>query len=195
MLIACLPKSLRLALLFVSLGSPALAFACPQGQFEVCVTACVCVPNAGEVLGPLYEQMTQVAAPVLQQWLVQSRDSAALEGTQAIPLNIKIQLEKYYSLEVLESVRYKVGDNSEMSAARTMLQNPDITAVTLIDIIVFRTEDDALNNVALWAHELKHVQQYQEWGVQEFAIRYTRDFSAVEAPGYEIQREIAKALR
>jgi len=76
-----------------------------------------------------------------------------------------------------------------------MLQNPDVNAVTLVDIIVFRSQDDALNNVALWAHELKHVQQYQQWGVGEFATRYTRDYNAVEAPAYEIQTQVAKALR
>ncbi|AYC35020.1 DUF4157 domain-containing protein [Pseudomonas cavernae] len=139
--------------------------------------------------------MTQITAPVLQEWLVQSRNSAAREGTQTIPLNIRSQLEQYYESRVLDAVRYKVGDSGELSAARTMLQNPEITAVTLIDIIVFRSEEDALNNVALWAHELKHVQQYQDWGVQEFAIRYSRDYNAVEAPAYEIQNKVASSLR
>ncbi|MNC80231.1 hypothetical protein D3C75_1329590 [compost metagenome] len=64
-----------------------------------------------------------------------------------------------------------------------------------MDIIVFRSPDDALNNVALWAHELKHVQQYLQWGVREFATRYTRDYTTVEAPAYEIQAQVARALR
>jgi hypothetical protein len=96
---------------------------------------------------------------------------------------------------VLELARYKVGDEVELNAAHTMLQNPDVNAVTLVDIIVFRSADDALNNVALWAHELKHVQQYQQWGVGEFAARYTRDYQAVEAPAYAIQVQVARALR
>ncbi|MNN49140.1 hypothetical protein D3C81_1636490 [compost metagenome] len=96
---------------------------------------------------------------------------------------------------MLDTARYKVGDETELNAANTLLQNPDINAVTLVDIIVFRDPEDALNNVALWAHELKHVQQYQQWGVREFATRYTRDYSAVEAPAYEIQTEVGKTSR
>lgn len=67
--------------------------------------------------------------------------------------------------------------------------------MTLIDIIVFRHQADAEDNVALWAHELHHVQQYQTWGVAEFARRYSRDFDAVEAPAYEIQANVSKVLR
>ncbi|MFJ2694471.1 DUF4157 domain-containing protein [Pseudomonas sp. NPDC087336] len=139
--------------------------------------------------------MNQIAAAGLKNWIVQSRNTAAAGDVQTIPLNIRAQLEPYYDLQVLDSARYKVGDDEELNAANTMLQNPDVNAVTLVDIIVFRCQDDALNNVALWAHELKHVQQYQQWGVAEFATRYTRDYSAVEAPAYEIQTQVAKALR
>lgn len=75
------------------------------------------------------------------------------------------------------------------------MQNPDTEAVTLVDVIVFRSEEDAQTNVALWAHELWHVKQYQEWGVQGFANRYSEDFDAVEAPAYEMQLRVARDLR
>ncbi|MNP21810.1 hypothetical protein D3C76_1144430 [compost metagenome] len=136
-----------------------------------------------------------MAAAGLQNWIVQSRNAAATGDIHTIPLNIRAQLEPYYDIQVLDSVRYKVGDDVELNAAHTMLQNPDINAVTLIDIIVFRSADDAQNNVALWAHELKHVQQYQQWGVHEFATRYTRDYAAVEEPAYQIQTQVGRALR
>ncbi|MGV8861715.1 MAG: eCIS core domain-containing protein, partial [Pseudomonas sp.] len=76
-----------------------------------------------------------------------------------------------------------------------MLQNPDVGAVTLIDIILFRDAQTAEQSIALWAHELKHVQQYQEWGVDGFAQRYTQDFNAVEAPAYAIQAEVKRFVR
>ncbi|MBT8769077.1 DUF4157 domain-containing protein [Pseudomonas sp. DB1] len=139
--------------------------------------------------------MGQMAASGLEGWLVRSRNTAALGNIQRIPLNIRAQLEPYYDIQVLDSAFYKVGDDVEMNAANTMLQNPDVNAVTLVDIIVFRNEDDALNNVALWAHELKHVQQYLQWGVRDFAVRYTRDYNEVEAPAYEIQRRVASTMR
>ena len=168
---------------------------CPPGQSEICLGACLCAPLSREDVGPVFDDLHQLAASGLQEWLEQSRNAAAAGDIRRIPLNIRAQLEPYYDIQVLDSARYKVGDDGELSAANTMLQNPDVNAVTLVDIIVFRNQDDALNNVALWAHELKHVQQYQQWGVHEFAARYSRDYSTVEAPAYEMQNRVAKALR
>ncbi|MNC70360.1 hypothetical protein D3C75_1211640 [compost metagenome] len=96
---------------------------------------------------------------------------------------------------MLDAARYKISDNGQFSAATAMLQNPDVGAVTLIDIILFRDAQSAEQDIALWAHELKHVQQYQEWGVLGFAQRYTQDFNAVEAPAYAIQAEVRRSLR
>jgi hypothetical protein len=140
-------------------------------------------------------EVTQVAGPALALWLSQSRAEAAISGTQPIPDAIREQLLRWYPPSVLDAALYKVGDNGELSAASAMMQNPDIGAVTLVDIIVFRTAEAAETNVALWAHELKHVQQYQEWGVNEFAQRYTQDFNAVEAPAYQVQIEVGRVLR
>lgn len=184
-----------LALLLDSFGTAFAGAACPVGQSEVCVLACFCAPGSKEEIGPIYENMSQMAASGLQEWIVQSRNAAATGDIRPIPLNIRAQLEPYYDLQVLDSARYKVGDEVALNAANTMLQNPDVNAVTLVEIIVFRNADDALNNVALWAHELKHVQQYLQWGVREFATRYTRDYHLVEAPAYEMQSRVARTLR
>ncbi|MGH8351973.1 MAG: DUF4157 domain-containing protein [Pseudomonas sp.] len=190
-----LRQCFRLAVLLCSFGASFSVSACPAGQYEVCVVACFCAPGSKEEIGPLFENVNQMAATGLQGWIVQSRNAAATGDIRTIPLNIRAQLEPYYDIQVLDTARYKVGDDGELNAANTMLQNPDVNAVTLMDIIVFRNADDALNNVALWAHELKHVQQYLQWGVSEFATRYTRDYNAVETPAYEIQSQVAKALR
>jgi hypothetical protein len=185
----------RIAIVLGACCLQAAAQACPPGQYEVCVTSCICLPDAREVIGPLPGEVAQVAAGALQQWLVQSREAAATAGTEAIPPEIRRQLLPYYDAALLDAVRYRIGDSSELSAASAMLQNPDIKAVTLIDIIVFRFPEDATEDVALWAHELRHVQQYREWGVEEFAARYTRDPDGVEGPAYEMQFKVAKDLR
>jgi len=190
-----LRQVLTFATLLSCVGTSSSVFACPAGQYQVCVVACFCAPGSEEDIGTIFENVNQMAVTGLENWIVLSRNTAAAGETQTIPLNIRAQLEPYYDLQVLDSARYKVGDDAELNAANTMLQNPDINAVTLIDIIVFRNAEDALNDVALWAHELKHVQQYQQWGVREFATRYTRDYNAVEAPAYEIQAQVSKALR
>ena len=190
-----LRQPLRLAVVRVSACASPAVFACPAGQQEVCMVSCFCAPGSREDMGALYENMNTMAASGLHNWLLQSRNTTAAGDIQPIPLNIRAQLEPYYDIQVLDSARYKVGDDVELNAAHTMLQNPDVQAVTLIDIIVFRNADDALNNVALWAHELKHVQQDLQWGAREFAARYTRDYNAVEAPAYQIQTQVSRALR
>lgn len=185
----------RSAVLLLSLGVSSSAFAaCPEGQTEICVGPCFC-SSTKEGFGALYESVNQMAASGLENWIVQSRNTLAAGNVQPIPLHVRAQLEPYYDLRVLESVRYKAGDDGELNAASAVMQNPDVNAVTLMDIIVFRNPEDALNNVALWAHELKHVQQYLEWGTRGFAERYTRDYSAVESPAYQIQAQVARELR
>lgn len=185
----------RSAVLLLSLGASSSVFAaCPEGQTEICVGPCFC-SSTKEGFGALYESVNQMAASGLENWIVQSRNTLAAGNVQPIPLHVRAQLEPYYDLRVLESVRYKAGDDGELNAASAVMQNPDVNAVTLMDIIVFRNPDDALNNVALWAHELKHVQQYLEWGTRGFAERYTRDYSAVESPAYQIQAQVARELR
>ena len=188
-------RALSSALLLVTLGSSSAALACPQGESKVCLISCFCVPGTPEQVGPLYDRLSQMAASGLQAWLEKSHRTAAAGPLQIIPLHIRAQLEPYYSLQVLDSVRFKVGDDTELNAANTMLQNPDVNAVTMLDIIVFRHEEDAQNNVALWAHELKHVEQYQQWGAAEFALRYVRDYTQVEAPAYGIQSQVNRELR
>jgi hypothetical protein len=180
-----------LALPFVSTA----ALACPAGQSQVCVVTCFCAPGSQGDIAPLLEGVNQMAATSLQQWIVESRNNMPATLLYPIPLHIRAQLEPYYDLQVLDTARYKVGVDAEMNAANTLMQNPDVEAVTLVDVIVFRNEDDAQNNVALWAHELHHVKQYLEWGVADFAKRYTRDYNSVEAPAYKIQAEVARALR
>ncbi|WP_397452847.1 DUF4157 domain-containing protein [Pseudomonas sp. NA-150] len=188
------PYLAALLALCLSLDASAQSAACPPGEKQICLDGCLCLPDLSPMLGTLPADLYQVAAPALALWLSQSHAEAAMAGTQPIPAEIREQLLRWYGPEVLDAARYKVGDNGELSAANAMLQNPDIGAVTLIDIIVFRTDETA-HDVALWAHELKHVQQYQQWGVDGFAQRYVQDFNQVEAPAYAVQAEVGRVLR
>lgn len=183
---------IRRSVLLLILGAPfGASAACPARQMEVCFNRCVCVPDLQE----MREQVLGSAATSLERWLLQSRQSALMAGTLPMPLDIRAQLSSYYDSELLDTVRFRVGALDELDAASTMLQNPDIQAVTLIDVVVFRTDQAAEQDVALWAHELWHVQQYRDWGTAEFARRYTRDFEAVERPAYEMQARVSRALR
>lgn len=168
---------------------------CPTGQYQVCLVVCFCAPVDPNQSGQVLQDVERMATGSLVFALRQARDEATASGSQPIPLHIRAQLEPWYDFAVLDAARYRVGDEQQISAANALLQNPDVNAVTLIDTIIFRRSADAEDNVALWAHELKHVQQYQELGVEEFARRYTRDYQALEGPAYEIEAQVAKALR
>jgi hypothetical protein len=56
-------------------------------------------------------------------------------------------------------------------------------AVTLIDVVVFRGPSEA-TDPSTWAHELTHVDQYRDWGVNSFAVQYVRNWHGVENPAY-----------
>lgn len=154
---------------------------CPAGEKQVCLDGCICLPDLGQVFGPVPDDIYQIAAPALALWLTQARAEAASAGMQPIPSHIREQLLRWYAPGVLDAAHYKVSDNGQFTAATAMLQNPDVGAVTLIDIILFRDAQTAEQNIALWAHELKHVQQFQEWGwkglrsgIHRISIRWRR---------------------
>lgn len=183
-------------LLGLLMALPAFAQdSCPTGQYQVCLVVCFCAPIDPNQGGQVLQDVERMATGSLVFALRQARDEATANGTQPIPLHIRAQLEPWYDFAVLDAARYRVGNEQQISAANALLQNPDVNAVTLIDTVIFRRPGDAEDNVALWAHELKHVQQYQELGVEGFAQQYTRDYQALEGPAYEIEAKVAKALR
>ncbi|MFF5866648.1 DUF4157 domain-containing protein [Pseudomonas sp. NPDC012596] len=178
------------------LSTPAWAEqACPPGQYQVCLMGCFCAPIDPGQAGQVLKDVEVMASSSLAFALRQARDEATASGSEPIPLHIRAQLEPWYDFAVLDAARYRVGDEQQISAANALLQNPDVNAVTLIDTIIFRHASDAEDNVALWAHELKHVQQYLELGVEAFATGYTRNYEALEGPAYKIEAEVEKALR
>lgn len=187
------PVFVRRAALLLVLGIPlGVTAACPTGQAQGCFAgSCLCLPDLEQVR----EDMLDTAAQTLERWLLQSRDKALAAGTQPLPPAIRARLTPYYDSTLLDGVRFRVGALDELDVASAMLQNPDIRAVTLVDVVVFRNREDAERDVALWAHELLHVEQYRQWGSAGFARRYARDFDAVERPAYDRQIQVARALR
>lgn len=192
-------SNFTLLLLFLSLPSTHAASAgtCPDGEFESCLFGeCVCLPQIKGDIGKAVEEtekelVAQTAGPALEQWLISSRN-AAIGTAQPVPANIRSALKGYIDEDTLNRARFKVGDNNFVSLANLSIQFGDqfygheVAAVTMIDVIVFRNEQDAYNNPALWAHELTHVKQCHDWGVHEFAYRYTRDGVAVEKQAYAV---------
>jgi hypothetical protein len=134
------------------------------------------------------EMRAQTVGPALAAWVQASRDSA-YATSQPIPALVRNRMRGFVSEEILDRARYKVGDNGFFNLGSITVQygdylpNNDPQAIVLIDVIVF-ADESLLSDLGLWAHELYHVQQYAEWGVFDFSLRYARNASAVEEPAY-----------
>lgn len=129
----------------------------------------------------------QVYAAPLAAAIHQARD-AHIDGAQPIPDSIKQALHGTIPDDVLENARYTKGQ-LEITIANVLDHSrvalgDDGFAVPVDDVIVFSDppSSDPDDDQALhwWAHELTHVCQYSRWGVEEFALNYMNNYSAVE---------------
>lgn len=103
-----------------------------------------------------------------------------------MPPRVREALITHYPAQLLDNITYRVGLTENATIQSFSLRYGEATAVTTIDTITFADPWDAENNVALWAHEVKHVEQFQAWGVYGFARRYVRDHGAVEREAYAV---------
>lgn len=120
-----------------------------------------------------------VVSQTLASALQRSRDAVRPES-KPIPEEVKRELIPFYPAELLENVRYTIGDTSQAGLAGFAIRNGRAAAVTLIDTVVFKDES-YVSSLALWAHEIHHVQQYTDWGLSTFAARYAFGWNEVEA--------------
>lgn len=159
------------------------AFACPAGQSRGLFGWCY--PNAGGDIARGWDHVIrevrgQLQGNPLAVYLQQSRDSAR-PVSEPVPPHIRAALNGVIRPDVLSEARFKVGDNGIVNAAALALGlDRNVAAVALVDVVVFRNASDVQNNLPLWVHELTHVRQFRDWGVRDFAIRYSRDMGAVE---------------
>lgn len=118
-------------------------------------------------------------ADTLAAALQRSRDNVRPQS-RPIPEEVKRELIPFYPAELLDGVHYTIGDTSEAGLAGFAIRNGNAAAVTLIDTIVFK-EERFVSSLALWAHELHHIEQYKTWGLGGFALKYAFNWSDVEA--------------
>lgn len=111
--------------------------------------------------------------------LQRSRDTVRPDS-KPIPEEVKKELMPFFSEAFLDNVQYTIGDTSQAGLAGFAIRNGNAAAVTLIDTIVFK-EEKYVKSLALWAHELHHVEQYKDWGLAGFASRYAFGWKEVEA--------------
>lgn len=165
--------------LFLLLALAGQAVACPE---EVGTNRSgYCLPICDRCGSPATPDL-EFAGTALERAINFSHDQA-VSGAQPIPPYIRQQLTGYVDPKLMDIVRYRIGDPGTAGFALRL----DISAITLVDIIVFKNPDEACCDAALWAHELFHVSQYRAWGTHAFAIQYVRDYRVIEDPAYAFQ--------
>jgi hypothetical protein len=136
--------------------------------------------------------VVQSLTPILADWIARSRNAALQEGVAEIPAAIRAALAGYVPEATLNRVRWRTRGGGEMSLQQNMFAFGDVQAITLDNVVVFSDEKEALADPKLWAHELKHVMQFGEWGIAGFATRYLRDYEAVEKDADDYRWEFMK---
>jgi uncharacterized protein DUF4157 len=118
-------------------------------------------------------KVEQIAAglPVLG-WIEVSREAAISAGVSPMPEHIRTQLAHLFPASLLDSVRYKTGSGFLLTLQWFRDELEGTGAITLKDVIVFANASKASCDVKLWAHELEHVRQYGNLGVDGFAQAY-----------------------
>ncbi len=139
------------------------------------------------------------AAPALATSIRFSRGQAINQGVQPIPPHIRAQLSPYFPEQILDKARWTTA-NGRVSIDTILAQGfRQSGAVTLDDVIVFSSNNLALGtgggNIELWAHELTHVMQYQNMGVETFAFNYIANSSGIEGQASDNASAIMRAVR
>jgi len=115
-------------------------------------------------------------------------------GARPVPDDLKKRLKGHFSEAILNGARWTVADPASR-LGRILARWPvEEGAVTLGNVIVFKTAKAARDN-HLFAHELAHVEQYRELGTGEFAQRYAADPGPIEAEARAKARRIARSSR
>jgi hypothetical protein len=121
------------------------------------------------------------------------RADAIRSGVEPVPPELRRAFRKHYPDEVLDKTRWTVAD-ADSRLGRVLARWPvQEGAVTLGDVIVFKTRSAARNR-RLFAHELVHVDQYRKLGINTFARRYAENPDPIEEEARTKARRVVRRL-
>jgi len=124
------------------------------------------------------QAMINPAAPLVATAIRFSRGQALNRGVQPIPAAVRQELSPYFPPQILDKARWTTADGISLDGALKNWFNQE-GAITYDEVIVF-ANPQLINNVELWAHELTHVLQYSQMGVETFAFQYSIDWNGLE---------------
>lgn len=192
-------------LLLLSLAVPTMAFASwlseitgididlNRGSVEVKPPNLAAIPQMIQNLPKdVGQAMLNPAAPALATAIRFSRGQALNRGVQVIPAGVRQELSPYFPPQILDKVRWTTANGISIDGALKNLFNQE-GAVTLDDVIVF-SDANLISDIELWAHELTHVLQYAQLGVETFAFQYTFSFDGMESQARQNASKIASSI-
>lgn len=125
--------------------------------------------------------MQIAAAEPYEAAIHQSKSAAYGTGAKTIPASIRQQLRSVFHPELLDRVRWTSSWGNWTTIQTFAFEWNNMAAIVFDDIVVFKNEEDAQNNVGLWAHELEHVKQYRRYGIDGFAQMYIHKETSIES--------------
>lgn len=112
----------------------------------------------------------------------------ARPSAQPIPPNIKAALAPYFPPNILDKTRWAKRNNVKWALDTAVMMIAEPAGITLDDVIIFNDEIDPLSTdpatLEIWAHELTHVVQYGNMGVESFAFIYSYRPNDLEEQAY-----------
>jgi Domain of unknown function (DUF4157) len=164
------------------------------------------LPFALKRLGKLDATPDEVAAAITTAPLEVVLASALEASVQALEVDskplppiIRKALGSYFGPELLKRARYRTQAFGitlpEAINGFQAFMGEHSFAVTTGHIIHFSVEPGTdETGTHWWAHELAHVQQFSDWGIDGFAEMYVKDYGSVEAAADERATQVSAAL-
>lgn len=152
-------------------------------------------PSGDKPSQDLYQPFWKTGNKAIAKALAYLRD-LALTKAHPLPKEIKQKLGPYFAPDLLDKARYATDWNTSIGAVLRQLLDTDryAMAVTLDYVIVFG-DRQSLENLWLWIHELKHVEQYDRWGVETFTGNYLLDHLKVEQEANDYAARVMRKIR
>jgi hypothetical protein len=120
------------------------------------------------------------AGGALGELIDNARQQAIAGGVRPIPSPIYRALLGYFPSTLLRRCRFAIGNTRALSLPALAFSYGGANAITLGDVILFKSQRLADTDLKVWAHELTHVMQFERWGVDSFAEQYVRDSATLE---------------
>jgi len=151
-----------------------------QGTLEIEPPDLAVIPEVLQNLPEdVREALLNATVPLLAAAIRESRQQAIDRGVSPIPPHIRSTLQPYFPTAILDKARWTTAGGISLDGALTSWFNME-GAITLGEVIAFSDGTQAQQDVEVWAHELTHVIQYEQLGIETFAFEYSYDFTDLE---------------